>query len=121
MSETRDRFTKDPADLSRPEGRDAPLRRSEALQLLREHAPEIERRTGIRPVALFGSVARDEARTDSDVDVLVEYVRPVGWTELARAEVYLEALFEARVDLMTWDELKPLVRRYVEPELIRVA
>jgi predicted nucleotidyltransferase len=55
------------------------------------------------------------------VDVLVEYVGPVGWTELGRAEDYLEILFAARVDLMSWDELKPRVRPYVEPDLLRVA
>ena len=121
MPDTGDRFTKRSTALSRPGPRATPLRRDEALALLRAHAPEIERRTGIRPVALFGSVARDEATVDSDVDVLVEYVGPVGWTELARAETYLEALFGARVDLMSWGELKPRVRPYVEPDLLRVA
>lgn len=122
MGETSDQFTKSNTDLSRPGPRRTPLRRDAALALLREHAPEIERRTGIRPVALFGSVARDEARVDSDVDVLVEYVRrPVGWTEMSRAMDYLEVLFEARVDMMSWDDLKPRVRPHVEPELVRVA
>lgn len=122
MSETTDRFSRGNTDLSRPGPRATPLRRDDAIALLREHAPEIERRTGIRPVALFGSVARDEACVDSDVDVLVEYVRePIGWTEVSRAMDYLEILFEARVDMMSWSELKPRMRPHVEPDLIRVA
>ena len=121
MHDPGDRFTKPNWDISRPGRRATPLRRDEALALLREHAPELERRTNVRPVALFGSVARDEATVDSDVDVLVEYAGPVGWTEVVRAEVYLEALFDARVDVVRWDTLKPRVRPYVEPELLRVA
>ena len=59
-----------------------PLRRDAVLAVLRTHAAELERRYHVRPVALFGSVARDEARPGSDVDVLVEYVGPVGMREL---------------------------------------
>lgn len=101
--------------------RATPLRRDEALALLREHAPEIERRTNIRPVALFGSVARDEATVDSDVDVLAESAGPGGWTELLQAEEYLEELFDSRVDLVFWDNLKPRIRPYVARDLLRVA
>ena len=57
----------------------------------------------------------------ADVDGLVEYVGRVGWAELADAEVYLEVLFDARVDMMSWNELKPRVRPYIEPDLLRVA
>jgi len=122
MSDIVDRFTKPTWDLSRPGRRATPLRRDEALALLREHAAEIERRTHVRPVALFGSVARDEATVDSDVDVLVEYDPfQVGWTEIVRAQDYLEVLFDARVDMVRWDTLKPRVRPYIEPDLLRVA
>lgn len=121
MSEPPDGFTKPNWDLSRPGPRAAPLRRAEALALLREHAPEVERRTGIRPVAVFGSVARDEATVDSDVDLLVEYARDVGWADYVRAEMYLEVLLQARVDLVRWDTLKARVRPYIEPDLLRVA
>ncbi len=121
MARTTDSFTRSNTDLSRPGPRATPLRRDEALALLRAHAGEIERRHGIRPIALFGSVARDEARVDSDVDVLVEYAGTVGWSAISRAMDYLEVLFDARVDMVSWDELKPRVRPYVEPELVRVA
>lgn len=119
--EAPDRFTKANWDLSRPGRRALPLRRDEALALLREHAAEIERRTGVRPVALFGSVARDEATEDSDVDVLVEYTRPETWEGYCRALDYLEVLFDARVEIMSWDTLKPRVRPYIAQDLLRVA
>lgn len=101
--------------------RTEPLRRDEALRLLREHAPEVERRYGVRLVALFGSVARDEARVDSDVDVLVEYVRPPGLREFLGAIDYLEQLFDARVDMGTLQRLKPRVQPFVRRDMVRVA
>lgn len=121
-SKEADRFTKPNWDLSRPGRRATPLRRDEALALLREHAAEIERRTGVRPVALFGSVARDEATEDSDVDVLVEYDPwQVAWRDIVQAETYLEVLFDARVDMLRWDTLKPRARPYIRRDLLRVA
>lgn len=121
MADVTDRFTKPNWDVSRPGRRATPLRRDEALALLREHAAEIERRTGIRPVALFGSVARDEATADSDVDVLVEYTSEPRWEERMRAVDYLEVLLDAQVHMMSWSELRAPYRPYVEPDLLHVA
>ena len=53
------------------------MRRDEALRLLAAHREEIAR-FGVKSLAIFGSVARDEAGPDSDVDVLVEFSVPVG-------------------------------------------
>lgn len=98
-----------------------PLGRERALALLREHTPELERRFGVRPFALFGSVARNEARPDSDVDILVEYLRPPGLREFMGAIEYLETVLHARVDLGTYAALKPRAAAYVDRELVRVA
>ena len=49
------------------------MRKHEALSLLEAHKQEMVRKFGVRQLAVFGSTARDEARDDSDVDVLVEF------------------------------------------------
>ncbi|UZQ55920.1 nucleotidyltransferase domain-containing protein [Trichothermofontia sichuanensis B231] len=53
------------------------MQKQEALTLLAKHQNTLKG-FGVKPLILFGSVARDEARTDSDVDLLVEFDRPVG-------------------------------------------
>ena len=52
------------------------MRKSEVLALLREHKPMMTERFGVVELALFGSTIRDEARPDSDVDILVSFDRP---------------------------------------------
>ena len=72
-------------------------------------------------LAIFGSVARDEARPDSDVDILVEFEGSVTFDRYMDVKFYLEDLLETRVDLVSQRSLKPLIRSTVEQEAIYVA
>lgn len=97
------------------------MRRDEVLSLLRDHQDELRERFGVSSIALFGSHARDEARPDSDVDLLVEFEGTVTFLGYMDLIDHLEQLFGTRVDVATATELKPRVRPYVEKDLIRVA
>ena len=94
--------------------------RALALELLRHHRAELAG-VGVGSLALFGSVARDEATSDSDVDLLVEFVTPVGRFELFEVKRRLEEILGVRVDLTTPGGLKPSVRERVLSEAISVA
>lgn len=96
------------------------MRRDEVLALLRAHQEEIDG-FGVRSLALFGSVARDEAGPESDVDVLVEFEEPLTFARYMDLKFYLEDLFGTRVDLVDAQALKPRIRPYVERDLIHVA
>ncbi len=96
------------------------MRREEALRILREHRAELDG-MGVRSLSLFGSVARDEAGAESDVDVLVEFSEPETFATYMDAKLYLEDLFGRRVDLVTESGLRERIRPYVERDLIRVA
>jgi uncharacterized protein len=97
------------------------MRRADVLELLKDHMPELHERFGVCSLALFGSYARDEPRADSDVDLLVEFDRPVSFFGYMNLIEYLERLFGTRVDLATSADLRARVRPCVEKELIRVA
>jgi uncharacterized protein len=79
------------------------------LQILHQNQAEINS-YGVKSMALFGSVARGEARPDSDVDLLVEFDRPVGLFGLVALQLRLEELLGCPVDIGTWDSLKAPVR-----------
>lgn len=96
------------------------MRRDEVLATIRNHWNEIET-FNVQALFLFGSVARDEARPDSDIDLLVEFAGPATFDGYMGLKIYLEDLFGCSVDLVTHRALKPRLRPMVEKEAIRVA
>jgi hypothetical protein len=79
------------------------------LGLIRSHQRELSNQ-GVKSLAIFGSVARDEAKVDSDIDILVEFSRPVGLFDFIGLKEYLEALIGRPVDLVTLDAIRPIMR-----------
>ncbi len=88
--------------------------------LLTAHREELTE-LGVASLAVFGSVARGEARPDSDVDLLVELNRRMGLFEFAGLKLRLEELLGVKVDLVMPSALKPRVRERVLGEAIRAA
>jgi len=80
------------------------MNRAELLAKLHELRPWLESR-GITRVRLFGSYARDEARPDSDIDLLVELTKPLG-LEFFGVERELSEKLGARVEMSTEDGLR---------------
>ena len=68
------------------------MRRDDVLERLNLHREELRTRFGVGSIALFGSYARDEARPDSDVDLLVEFERPPTFLSYMDLIDYLEQL-----------------------------
>jgi predicted nucleotidyltransferase len=96
------------------------IRRSEILDLLASRKEELARRFGVRGLALFGSTVRGEARTDSDVDILVTFEGPATSERYFGVQFYLEDLLGRPVDLVTDKALRPELRPYIEREAIHV-
>ncbi len=96
------------------------MRKSEVLALLREHKPVMAERFGVLELALFGSTMRDEARPDSDVDILVSFDRPTDPDCYFGVQFYIEDLLGRPVDLVTDKALRAELRPYVEAEAVRV-
>lgn len=99
---------------------DRALTRDEALRILRAHKAELTERFGVQELALFGSTVRNEARPDSDVDVLVVYDELPDWITYFSVQPYLEALLGRPVDVCTSKELRKEMRARVEAEAVRV-
>ncbi|MFG6177845.1 nucleotidyltransferase family protein [Halomonas sp. THAF12] len=75
---------------------------------------------GVRSLALFGSMSRDEARDDSDIDILVSFDGPATSARYFGVQFYLEDLLGHPVDLVTDKALRPELRPYIEREALRV-
>lgn len=68
-------------------------------------------------LALFGSHARGEETSESDIDMLVEFSRPVGYFHLIETENKLSDLFNRKVDLVTKGGLSKYLKPYIEKDL----
>jgi predicted nucleotidyltransferase len=97
------------------------MRREEAISALRGYLPALRRDFGVRRIALFGSTARDEARDDSDLDILVEFDVIPTLDAFVGLKLFLEDHIGRKVDLVTPDALKPRMRPVVEREAVNVA
>ncbi len=96
------------------------MNRSRALELLTQSKPTLASRYGVTQLALFGSTARDNARTDSDIDVLVAFDGPATSERYFGVQFYLEDLFGCPVDLVTDKAVRPELRPFIEQEAVHV-
>jgi predicted nucleotidyltransferase len=96
------------------------MKRSDVLRILHEKRGELTEKYGVKSLTLFGSVARDEAHLNSDVDLLVEFDRPVGLFAFIRLQQFLETLLSCKVDLGTLRSLKPQLQDIVLHEAINI-
>lgn len=96
------------------------MKQDVVLRALKQKNTELTTKFGVKSLLLFGSVARNEATSASDVDLLVEFNRPVGYFGLFALQDYLEKLLGCPVDLGTPDSLKPYIKERIMGELIRV-
>ena len=96
------------------------MTRAQVLQQLAASKAELATRFGVTGLALFGSVVRDAARADSDVDVLVSFDGPATSARYFGVQFFLEDLLGLPVDLVTNKALRPELRLYVEREAVHV-
>lgn len=74
---------------------------------------------GVRSLDLFGSVARGESRSDSDVDLIVDFDRPIGLFHFFRVQHRLEQVLGVPVDLVMRDAVKRQLRERILAEAVR--
>lgn len=96
------------------------MNRATALALLTQIKPRLVERYGVISLALFGSMARDSAGEESDVDVLVRFDGPATSARYFGVQFELEDLLGRPVDLVTDKALRPELRPHVEKEAVSV-
>jgi predicted nucleotidyltransferase len=76
--------------------------KDEIIRLIRENYNFLAAEYGISRIGIFGSVIKDSVTEDSDLDIVVEFQRPIGF-KFFRLVEYLERLFGKKVDVITKD------------------
>jgi predicted nucleotidyltransferase len=94
--------------------------KEEILKILKDELPYLREKFNVKSIGLFGSYARDEQRDRSDVDILVEFSKPIGFFKFMELEEYLSKKLGVKVDLVTLDALKPMIKPQIMREVVYV-
>ncbi|MCO6040333.1 nucleotidyltransferase family protein [Thermococcus alcaliphilus] len=89
----------------------------EIQKILQTHKKELYEKFGVKKIGIFGSYSRGEQKETSDVDILVEFHRPIGFIEFIKLQEYLETLLGVKVDLVTKKALKKRIRKQILQEV----
>lgn len=81
------------------------ITKSEILSKLTELKPILYRDFAVKEIGLFGSYSDNSNTDDSDIDILIELEKPIGW-RFFTLELFLENIFNKKVDLVTKNALK---------------
>jgi uncharacterized protein len=90
------------------------------INLLAMVKPELQKRFFVNNIGFFGSVVRDDfSRENSDLDVIVDFQKPIGIEFIELAE-FLENKLNRKVDLVSKNGIKPAYLKNIEPEVVYV-
>mgnify|MGYP001594649964 CR=1 FL=1 len=90
------------------------------IQKIAKIAVPILKKNGVVKAGIFGSYARGEAKKRSDIDILVKTRKNMGLLEFAGIKVKLEEKLHKKVDLVEYGTIKPLVKKDILADEIRI-
>jgi hypothetical protein len=88
--------------------------------ILKSHKEELGSKYGVKGIGIFGSYVKEEQKETSDVDILVEFEKPLGLLEFVGLKNYLSDLLGVNVDLVMRKALKPSIGKRVLGEVVYV-
>jgi predicted nucleotidyltransferase len=88
-------------------------------QILTQLKPELTQKFFVNSIGLFGSIVRDDFSPTSDIDIIVDFSKPVGVEFIDLAD-YIEAKLKKKVDLVSKNGLKPKYLQQIQSEIIYV-
>ena len=94
------------------------LTKTEILKILKEKLPYLNTEFGVRRIGLFGSYSTGNPDENSDVDIIAEFEKPIGFRFIEFAE-YIEKLFDRKADILTPAGLNSIRNKQVADEIKR--
>jgi len=95
-------------------------KKEKILVILNAELSYLSKTYGVKKIGIFGSYSRGEQRPDSDLDLLVEFYKPIGFFKFIEMEDYLTEKLGIKVELVTKDALKPLLKPQIMKDIIYV-
>ncbi len=91
----------------------------EIKKILKDHEKMLSERFKVKSIMIFGSYARNEQKEDSDVDIIVDFSKPIG-LEFVDLKEYLEEILGTKVDLVTPRAIRRKMRESILKEAVKI-
>ncbi len=88
------------------------ISKKDILSKLKELKPMLYKEYSVKKIGLFGSFSDETFTENSDIDILIELERPIGWKYFS-LELYLEKIFNRKIDLVTKNALKEQIKEVI--------
>ncbi len=92
----------------------------EIKNILARHKAKLRKRYSVKELAVFGSCVKGMSKKGSDIDILVEFEKPIGFFDFLDLEERLEHLLGIKIDLVSKKALKPHIGKYILDEAIPI-
>jgi hypothetical protein len=89
----------------------------EIKKIIQEHKEDLKKEYGVKEIGIFGSFVKGEQKEVSDVDILIELERPVGFVKFMKLEKRISDILGVKVDLVTKKALKPYIGQRILQEV----
>ena len=89
----------------------------EIKEVLQKHREEFREQYGLKEIGIFGSYVKGEQKEKSDIDMLIELEKPIGFVRFMRLENALSQLLGVRVEMVTRKALKPHIGKRILQEV----
>ncbi|MFH1612584.1 MAG: nucleotidyltransferase family protein [bacterium] len=86
-------------------------------KIIQKNKKELKEKYGLKKVGIFGSYVKEKQNENSDVDMLVEIKRPMGFVNFIKLENHLSQILGIKVDLVTKKALKPYIGKQILQEI----
>lgn len=90
------------------------------ILILNDNLELLKKKYNVASIGIFGSYARGDQKKNSDIDILVEFAKPVGFFKFVDLENYLSKVLGKEVDLATKSSLKAVIKKDILKEVIYV-
>lgn len=90
------------------------------IDIIEQNFSQLQSRYSVKKIAIFGSTVKGKQTRKSDIDIMVEFSKPVGFFTFLKLEQYLTKLLGKKVDLVTKKALKPVVKKIILKEAVYV-
>jgi len=90
------------------------------LRLIDDNLDDLREFYNVKKIGIFGSFVRNEQSNKSDIDILVEFIEPIGFFKFLELEEKLSKILKRRVDLATKNALKQAVKKEILRDIIYV-